>query len=498
MVSVTDKSSAEGRVKSKYYIKTTRTFTALRRYAWIFTLTVAFGGLWYPRLGLLVFGVIFGLTAISLFKGRYWCGNYCAHGSLFDQVLFPFSLNGKIPSFLRSKLVQAAVFSWFMYNLTSKFFRVSTLWGKWIFWDRLGFVFVTSYLMVTIAGGLLGLFITPRTWCQFCPMGTMQMLMYRLGKKLGWTRQYDQKITLEEVDKCHKCAKCARVCPMHLVPYTDFSEENQFDHEACIRCLTCVENCPARILSLNTADEAADIRSASDRTGYEFRRRITARIGSIAELTPDIREFTFRFLEPAEVEYQPGQFFLVRIQNEPEIFRAYSISGTGDGREVRLAVKRVPGGFGTEIIFDQFQEGMEVILEGPMGHELLIDPEAQKILLVAGGIGITPFIPILQNLAVSGKHAELVYGANTEGDLVFDQTLRSLAAESENIEYLPVVARGEAAYAGNRGFVTDVIRDLDLGGYYVYMCGPQGMVDAVTKLLKDKGVPKDKIFAESA
>jgi hypothetical protein len=61
-------------------------------------------------------------------------------------------------------MVRAAVFTWFMYNLTSKFVRVSALWGGWMFWDRLGFVFVASYLMVTIAGGVLGLFVTPRTW----------------------------------------------------------------------------------------------------------------------------------------------------------------------------------------------------------------------------------------------------------------------------------------------------------------------------------------------
>lgn len=241
---------------SPFYIKANRAFTAVRQYAWIFTLAVAFGGLWYPRLGLLVFGVIFSLTAISLFKGRYWCGNYCAHGSLFDQILLPLSRNREIPKFLKSRFTQVAVLAWFMYNLTSRFIRVAGLWGELQFLDRLGFVFVASYLMVTLVGGTLGLIFAPRSWCQFCPMGTMQVLMYKLGKMLGWTKKHDRQITIEAIEKCHKCGKCARVCPMQLVPYTEFKEQPQFAHEACIRCVTCVEHCPAKILSFKTYAEA--------------------------------------------------------------------------------------------------------------------------------------------------------------------------------------------------------------------------------------------------
>lgn len=483
---------------NSYLIKAKRTFGAVRRFGWIFTLTVAFGGLWYPRLGLLVFGVIFSLAIMSLFKGRYWCGNYCAHGSLFDQMLLPFSRNSQLPRVLKSKLLRAAVFSWFMYNLTSKFVRVAALWGDWMFWDRLGFVFVASYLMVTIAGGVLGLFVTPRSWCQFCPMGSMQLGMYRLGKRLGWTRGYDQMITVEDLGKCHKCAKCARVCPMQLAPYSEFTQNNQFTHEECIRCLTCVENCPARVLTLSTAGEAQQIREANDNRGYEHRRKFSATITHVSEPAADTREYTFVHAGEESVSPLPGQFVLVKIQAQPEIFRAYSISGIGPGNQLRVAVKRIPGGYGTGIIFDTFATGMSVELEGPMGHELLVDESAENVLLIAGGIGITPFVPILQDIKARGRRATLVYGANTENDLAYDATIRSLASGYSGISYLPVLARPQSDYAGHKGLVTDVISGLDIGDAKVYMCGPQGMVKAVTSLLNKKGVPADRIFAETA
>ncbi|MBT9153638.1 MAG: 2-halobenzoate 1,2-dioxygenase electron transfer component [Firmicutes bacterium] len=481
-----------------YFIKTKRAFTPIRQYAWIFTLTVAIGGLWYPRLGILVFGVIFALTAISLFKGRFWCGNYCAHGSLFDQLFLPFSRNQKIPGFLKSKYTQIAVMTWFMYNLGSKFYRVSQIWGTLQFWDRLGFVFVSSYLMVTVVGGLLGLIYTPRSWCQFCPMGTMQVLMYKLGKKLGWTKQHDQKITIEALEKCHKCGKCARVCPMQLVPYTEFSDKNQFDREACIRCITCVDNCPANLLTLATADEAAAKLHHRDLRGYENRQRFLAVIKTVADLAPDIREFTLELVDPPTSSIQPGQYFLLRIQAQPEMFRAYSVSAKTSPGVVRVTVKRVQNGYGTSIIFESFTVGMEVVLEGPMGHELLLDPSARKILLIAGGIGITPFVPILQHLVKTGTETTLVYGANTEGEFIFDDLLCSLATESSSITYIKVAANPSNSYKGRKGLVTDEIKRLTLKGYKVYMCGPKGMVEASTRLLLELGVSASDISAESA
>lgn len=243
-------------MKNRHPLKTNRAFTWLRRYAWIFTLTVAFGGLWEPKLGLLVIAVIIGLLFVSFRKGRYWCGSFCAHGSLFDVLLLPISRNQDIPALFRSKATGLLFFSWFSYSLVRKLIRAFAAIGTASFLDKLGLVFVTSYLMVTIVGGLLGIVVSPRTWCQFCPMGLMQRLSYRLGKALGMTKNTDRKITIASKDACLSCGKCARVCPMQLEPYLDFSTGNQFEHEDCIRCNTCVYHCPIKILSLATEQEA--------------------------------------------------------------------------------------------------------------------------------------------------------------------------------------------------------------------------------------------------
>lgn len=232
------------------YIKTNRTFTFIRKYAWIITLLVALGGLWIPKLGLIVLFIMAGLIITSFFTGRYWCGNFCPHGSLFDRLMLPVSKNKKIPDFLKSKPMIIGFFAFFMFNFSRKMIKVFKLWGNLDFLDKLGLLFVNTYLMVLITGGLLAIFVNPRTWCQFCPMGSMQKLSYKLGSTLGVNKKTDVKLTISDPDKCLKCGKCAKVCPFQLTPYLEFSKNNQFDNIDCIKCSTCINNCPLGILSL--------------------------------------------------------------------------------------------------------------------------------------------------------------------------------------------------------------------------------------------------------
>lgn len=100
--------------KNNYYIKTNRIFNHVREYGWIATVLIAIGGLWEPKLGLAVLLVMAGLTITSFFSGRYWCGNVCFHGSLFDKIILPVSRNTKIPDFFKSKpfIIGFFIFLW--------------------------------------------------------------------------------------------------------------------------------------------------------------------------------------------------------------------------------------------------------------------------------------------------------------------------------------------------------------------------------------------------
>ncbi|MDC7233524.1 MAG: 4Fe-4S binding protein [Spirochaetales bacterium] len=486
-------------LKPSYNIKAQRTFTVIRKYAFFFTLLVALGGLYEPKLGLLVIPVMIGLVLASFFKGRFWCGNICAHGSLFDSLLLPVSRNVRIPGFFKWKIFSLAFFTLFTYKLVSRFIMIAGLYGSSSFWDKIGLVFVSSYLMVTVSGGLLGLIVSPRTWCNFCPMGFMQKASYSVGRKLKVTESTDEKITVSDQNQCHKCGKCARVCPMQLSPYDHFSDKNQFDSVDCLKCSTCVSHCPAGILNLANQSTASFMAKHINKRAGENRRRFDTVLAASRLLADDVREFTFQ-LKDNDISFTPGQFILVRIQNEPEMFRAFSVSRfNSEARQISVTVKKAPRGFGTDILFNQFEDGMDVVLEGPVGDELILDEDSRKAVFVGGGIGITPFLPLVQDAVEDGAidEVKLIYGVNKENEILYREEFEALEKKHDKFEFIKVVAFDDK-WKGEKGFVTDVMERLDLDDRVIYMCGPKPMINASLNKLEQLGVAEEAIRYESA
>lgn len=486
---------------NNYYIKTNRIFNSVRKYGWIFTILVAIGGLWEPKLGLMVLFIIGGLTVTSFFKGRYWCGNFCPHGSLFDKIILPVSLNKKIPNFIKAKPFIASFFIFFMVNLGRKIFKISKFWGTYDFLDKVGSLFVNTYLVVLIIGGLLAVLLNSRTWCQFCPMGSIQKISHFIGKKSFITKKTEKKITISNKDLCHSCGKCARVCPFQLNPYLEFSDNNQLDNINCIKCGTCVENCPAGILSLSSEKEAIKLREITPSYGSENRQKITAQIESIIELDKDTKEFNFNFISPKKVEYKSGQFILVKIQDEPSAFRAYSISSYNeDSTTISVIIKKVERGYGTEIIFNEFKVGDIIELEGPLGDELVIDEDAKNVLFIANGIGITPFISLVKDALTNYdniKIVKLLVGQKYENQLLYHEYFKGMENNNKDrFEYIPIVSRDKQSSL-KKGHVTTHLVDMDVSGYKVYMCGTKAMIKDSFNILFEKGVSKNDIFYES-
>ncbi|UMZ74455.1 FAD-binding oxidoreductase [Natranaerofaba carboxydovora] len=489
----------------EFYIKANRTFTSIRKTAWIVTVAVAIGGQFFPPIGLIVPFIMIALMAMSFFKGRYWCGNFCPHGSFYDFIILPFTRNKNIPGILRSKVVLVLFFLFFMYNFTGNFINAFKNIGEISLIYSAGSIFSNTYLMVLIFGGILGILFSSRAWCHFCPMGTIQIIFYKLGKAIGATKKTDEKVTAEHSELCHSCGMCSRVCPMQLAPYKSFKgDNNQYHEEKCIRCYTCVENCPAGILEITNEEKAKDSKENADLTGFEESTYYKGEITKIRDLTEDIKEYNIKLNKPEKMNLVPGQFVIIKIDANEELYRAYSVSSINEkGDEISLTIKKLEDGYGTNIIFNKFREGDEVELKGPMGKELMIDQKAAKLLFVANGIGITPFAAASKTLLeYKDKYnfdgeITLLYGARYEKDLIYDDLFTELDSKHYNFNYHRTLSREDKENIPN-GYVTEILKEIDIApNTVVYICGTKAMADDVTKILEEKGLSKEAIHYEN-
>jgi len=128
-------------------------------------------GLFYPWVGLAALLCMTAPVAVAFYRGRYWCGNFCPRGSLFDQVISKVSLKRPIPGWMRTN-----AFRYFTLAFIMTLFSIQIFWA-WGDWAAVGGVFLRVIFLTTIVGVLLGITFNQRTWCaSVCPMGTLANL----------------------------------------------------------------------------------------------------------------------------------------------------------------------------------------------------------------------------------------------------------------------------------------------------------------------------------
>lgn len=187
----------------------------------------------YPVIGLLAIICMLAPVIVAPFKGRYWCGNFCPRGSFYDHVLAKISPQKPIPAFFRSTALRV-----FMIFFITGVFTVQ-MYYAWGDLAAMGAVFVRIILYTTLVGIVLAVAYHQRTWCSFCPMGSIASYISVKRKPMP----------LMVEDSCVSCKRCMSVCPMQLTPYTARGEQAGFTHSDCLKCNRCVAQCPKKSLS---------------------------------------------------------------------------------------------------------------------------------------------------------------------------------------------------------------------------------------------------------
>lgn len=189
---------------------------------------------------------------------------------------------------------------------------------------------------------------------------------------------------------------------------------------------------------------------------------------------------------------ESGQFFLWRFLTRGRWWTAhpFSLSQAPDGRSLRITVKAL-GDHSARLA--SVPVGARVLAEGPFGVFTEAARRRERVLLLAGGIGITPIRALMEQ--VRGD-AIVLYRVVHEREAIFRGELEELAARRGIV--LHVVAGDHAADEGARLLEAAHLRRLvpDLDDRDVYVCGPPAMTDAMLARLRAAGVPRRHIHAE--
>jgi ferredoxin-NADP reductase len=220
--------------------------------------------------------------------------------------------------------------------------------------------------------------------------------------------------------------------------------------------------------------------------------------------------------EPLE-EFKPGQHLMFKFRipgREIPEFRYYSFSDKYEKQYYRVSIKRelaplqssaLPG-LCSAYICDEIREGMILEAKGPSGDFYVVPEDDNPVVLIAGGIGITPLLSMIKSIAHvnPGRKVYFFYGVNEKCDHSFHGELHELRKNHSNFSITTFYAKaGDDAVKGldfdHEGFI-----DLEKIGKTIlhpnldhYICGPGAMMDYVSEYLQKSGLSKEKIHTES-
>ena len=194
---------------------------------------------------------------------------------------------------------------------------------------------------------------------------------------------------------------------------------------------------------------------------------------------------------------EAGQFAIWRFMDRKRWWQAhpFSISAIPDGRRLRITVKNI-GDFTSDVY--ALRPGTPILVDGPFG-KFIERPTSPNVLLIAGGIGITPIRPLAEEMAADGFDVRVLYRAHGEGDVVFKKELDALSARhsSVRVDYL-LTQDGSSRRRRDAWFSPASLAGLvpDIFNRAVYLCGPVGMMALVRQSLSELGLPPDQIRSE--
>jgi ferredoxin-NADP reductase len=234
--------------------------------------------------------------------------------------------------------------------------------------------------------------------------------------------------------------------------------------------------------------------------------RHVVRCVKIIQETHDTRTFCFAAEQPILFFFKPGQFVTLELEIDGRtVHRPYTIASSPSiPYSFSITVKRVPGGTVSGWLHDNLQEGDELAVHGPAGAFNCIDHPAERLLLLSGGVGITPLMSMARWLFDTNARVDIVFAhsARTPTDVIYRGELEYMTSRISNFTAHLICERTGTgqSWTGYRGFLDErMLRVIapDFLDREIFCCGPEPYMRAVREILDRCGFDRAHYHEES-
>ncbi len=275
---------------------------------------------------------------------------------------------------------------------------------------------------------------------------------------------------------------------------------DQFGSYGCVGCGRCITWCPVGIDVRQALARIAPVKPPLEGTLQPV--PVSANpgrysIGTVAELWPETKNvYTLRLkdLPEAVCRGTPGQFLMLDLPGFSAV--PISVSRYREG-EICLTI-RTEGP--TTRALASLRPGSQIGLRGPVGRGWPIEASfGRDVVIVAGGIGLPPLRPLIDNILRSRGHfgrVRLYYGARTPKDLLYTEELKGWAERGDITVGVTVDRAQVGTWSGAVGVVTHLFDREPIDGSHTtaYICGPEKMMSATANALAGRGILPEHIF----
>lgn len=217
-----------------------------------------------------------------------------------------------------------------------------------------------------------------------------------------------------------------------------------------------------------------------------------------------------------EFKYFPGQFVNVSVMVHGEkLTRSYSLSSSPDlDPYPAITIKRVTNGLMSNYLVDYAEQIRELEIEGPYGTFVPAENSYQSrhVVLMSGGSGITPLLPIAKSLLNKSSDVQLtlIYANRTWSDTIFAEAIQVLSTEhkgrftvfhalSQHEGMKPLFTGTLIEDRLSKLLVRKLLKEVtkgNLSGTHFFICGPSGLMKIYQEVLELFGVTETEIFME--